>query len=77
MMTIGQKIKMAREIRGIKQESVASFMSMSQANYSKIESSDDILLSRLVHISQALKVGVSEIINIDKNLLRLMKHDKI
>jgi len=67
MLTIGQKIRKVRELKGMKQETIAEMLHMSQANYSKIEAEEDLPYSRIMQIAQVLKSDITEILNIDKN----------
>lgn len=68
-MTIGDNIRKIRELKGLKQETVAERLKMSQANYSKLENSDsDIPQARLEEIAKALEVETDDILNFDKNI---------
>lgn len=63
-MTIGKKIRRVREIRGMKQETLASILNLSQPSVSNIESSDHIEPERLQVIADALGVTKEFIENI-------------
>jgi transcriptional regulator with XRE-family HTH domain len=62
-MTVGQKIKQLRTIKGFSQEDMADKLHISWATYSRIERGKvDITLSRLIQIAKVLKVNLSELI---------------
>ncbi len=68
-MAIGENIRKIRELKGLKQETIAERLKMSQANYSKLENSDnDIPSERLEEIAKALEVDVDDIMNFDKRI---------
>ncbi len=68
-MTIGQRIRKVRELKGFKQDTMAERLGMSQANYSKLESDDaDMSFSRLEEIAKALEVQLSDIVDFDKKV---------
>lgn len=67
-LTIGSKIKKIREIKGIKQETIAKELKMTPNGYGKIERDESkITLDRLEEIAEALKVSVMEILGFDNN----------
>jgi transcriptional regulator with XRE-family HTH domain len=69
-MKIGAKIQKMRQFKGIKQESVANMLGLSQAAYSKIERSETEMDSdKLKQIANALGCDPTEILNIDENHL--------
>lgn len=69
-MKIGERIRKVRELKGFKQDYVATKLEMTQANYSKLESEDaDMPYSRLEQIAEALEVSVAEIVNFDKHAI--------
>jgi transcriptional regulator with XRE-family HTH domain len=66
-MNIGSKIRKMRELKGFKQESLAEFLNMSQANLSKIENDElDLQFSKLTQIAKFLDVEVEQIVMLDK-----------
>ena len=68
-MAIGENIRKIRELKGLKQETVAERLKMSQANYSKLENSDaDIPQARLEEIAKALDVEVEDILRFDQRI---------
>jgi transcriptional regulator with XRE-family HTH domain len=70
-MTLGQKIRLMRELRGLKQETVATELDMTQGGYGKIERDEtDVPFSRLTDIAKVLKVSVSDILNVDDNKIQ-------
>ncbi|RKR82813.1 DNA-binding XRE family transcriptional regulator [Mucilaginibacter gracilis] len=60
---IGRKISKVRELKGIKQETLASLMGVSQQAISKIEQSPDVEDLALEKIAQALGVTADAIKN--------------
>ncbi|HEY4325737.1 MAG TPA: helix-turn-helix transcriptional regulator [Mucilaginibacter sp.] len=62
---IGRKISRIRELRGMKQEALATELGISQQAVSKIEQSAEIEDSALDKIANALGVSVSVIKNFD------------
>ena len=60
---IGRKISKVRELKGIKQETLASLMGVSQQAISKIEQSPDVEDLALEKIAQALGVTAEAIKN--------------
>ncbi len=70
-MTLGQKIRLMRELRGLKQETVATELDMTQSGYGKIERDEtDVPFSRLTEIAKVLKVNVSDILNVNDNKIQ-------
>jgi transcriptional regulator with XRE-family HTH domain len=58
-MKVGENIRKIREIKGIKQDDLASMLGITQAAYSKIERNEtDLTLPRLSQIAE--KLGVKE-----------------
>ena len=64
---IGNKIRLIRELRGLKQCNLATLINEKQQIISKIELSDDIDFEKLVKIANALDVKVETIMNFDEN----------
>lgn len=68
-LTVGQKIKRAREFSGVKQDVIAEKLGISQASYSKIESNEtDVTISRLQKIAEILELDVADIIGFDQKM---------
>lgn len=66
MKTFGDKIRKIREIKGLKQESIAKELGLSVNQYGKLERNEAKLsLERLTQIAQALDVAVEEILAFD------------
>ena len=60
MNTIGTKIRKIREERGIKQESIADEMGITQSSYGRLEKDDNRLtVTKLIKISEILNVSIS------------------
>lgn len=67
-LTIGAKIKKIREIKGIKQETLAKTLKMTPNGYGKIERDESkVTLDRLEEIAEALQVSLSDILGFDTN----------
>ena len=65
-MTIAQKIKQIRELKGYTQEHLASKLGITQSNYSKMESGgDDIVYSKIVDIAKALDITPEQLLAFD------------
>lgn len=63
-MYVGHKIKQAREEKGIKQETVAQELGISQKQYSLIESNQtQLTVERLLQISKIIKIPAEELIS--------------
>jgi transcriptional regulator with XRE-family HTH domain len=60
---IGRKISRIREIRGIKQEYLATELGVSQQTISKIEQSEDVEETTLLKIADVLGVSIDGIKN--------------
>jgi transcriptional regulator with XRE-family HTH domain len=76
---IGRKISRIRELRGMKQEALASLMGVSQQAISKIEQSAEVEDLALEKIAQALGVTVDAIKNFSEeaviNIISSTLHD--
>jgi len=64
---IGRKIVRIRELRGMKQETLASKLNVSQQTISRIEQSEDIDDERLAQIAVALDVTIEAIKNFNED----------
>jgi transcriptional regulator with XRE-family HTH domain len=63
MNTIGNKIRLLREERGLSQENMASALEMTQSNYARLEKDDNrISVPRLIIIAKTLETTVTEIV---------------
>jgi transcriptional regulator with XRE-family HTH domain len=62
MMTIGDKIRGMRLLKGLSQENMAAMMDMPLLAYGEIERGKDIKLSRLNQIAEKLNVPSAEIV---------------
>jgi len=68
-MDIGDKIRKVRELKGFKQEYVATELGMSVTAYGNIErNASGITFERLEEISRVLEVTVQDILNIPEQL---------
>jgi transcriptional regulator with XRE-family HTH domain len=68
-MQIGDKIRKVRELKGLKQEAIASKLGMSVTAYGNLERGESGLsFERLEEIAAALEVNVTDIINIPEQL---------
>ncbi|MCR6639849.1 MAG: helix-turn-helix transcriptional regulator [Sporocytophaga sp.] len=69
MLTLGNKIKKVRELKGLKQEYMAEVLGISQPSYSKIET-DEVSVSpeRLEQIAKVLQVSVQDILAFDERV---------
>jgi len=70
MLTLGNKIKKVRELKGLKQEYMAEVLGISQPSYSKIET-DEVSVSpeRLEQIAKVLQVSVQDILAFDEKTI--------
>jgi transcriptional regulator with XRE-family HTH domain len=60
---IGRNISRIRELKGMKQEALASAIGVSQQSVSNIEASDTIEEEKLIEVAKALDVSVEAIKN--------------
>ena len=65
-MHIGRKISRIRELKGMKQETLASVMGVSQQAISKLEQSEQVDDDRLEEVSKALGVSTEAIKNFNE-----------
>lgn len=66
---IGKKIERIRSIRGMKQETLAGILNLSQGAVSRMEQSETVDEDRLKAVADALGVTVETITNFDENAL--------
>lgn len=66
---LGRNVRRLREIKGIKQESLALTLSISQQKISKLEQSENIDDDTLSKIADALEVSVESIRNFDEHVI--------
>ena len=64
---IGRKISKIRELKGMKQETLASLIGVSQQTISRIEQSEEVDEERLGQIAKALEVSVEAILNFSED----------
>jgi transcriptional regulator with XRE-family HTH domain len=63
MNTIGNKIRLLREERGLSQENMAAALEMTQSNYARLEKDDNrISVPRLQVIAKTLEITVTELV---------------
>jgi transcriptional regulator with XRE-family HTH domain len=64
-MQIGEKIRKIRELKGLKQENIATALSMSVTAYGNLERGDtQLTYEKLEEIAKAMEVTVQDIMNI-------------
>jgi transcriptional regulator with XRE-family HTH domain len=63
MNTVGNKIRLLREERGLSQENMAVSLDMTQSNYARLEKDDNrISVPRLIVIAKTLDITVTELV---------------
>jgi len=63
MNTVGNKIRLLREERGLSQENMASVLDITQSNYARLEKDDNrISVTRLIVIAKTLETTVTELV---------------
>jgi transcriptional regulator with XRE-family HTH domain len=63
MNTVGNKIRLLREERGLSQENMAASLDMTQSNYARLEKDDNrISIPRLIVIAKTLDITVTELV---------------
>ena len=76
-MSLGQKIKKLRELKGFTQEDLAHKLGITQSAYSKIEvGSVDILYSKLEEIASILGISIENIIGFNESIVFNLKNNK-
>jgi transcriptional regulator with XRE-family HTH domain len=73
---VGRKISRIRELRGIKQEALASELGISQQSISKIEQSQDVEEETLGKVAKALGVTPQAIRNFSEDAIINYFHDQ-
>jgi transcriptional regulator with XRE-family HTH domain len=64
-MQIGEKIRKIRELKGLKQENIATALGMSVTAYGNLERGDtNLTYEKLEEIAKAMEVTVQDIMNI-------------
>lgn len=78
-MQIGEKIRKVRELKGFKQETVASKLGMSVTAYGNIERNESSLsFDKLEEIAAALEVNVQDIISIPEQFnIQSITHSQV
>ena len=66
---IGRKIERIRELKGMKQETLASLVGVSQQTISRIEKSEEVDEAKLKQIADALQVSVDAIKNFNEEAI--------
>lgn len=69
-MHTGQNISRIRELLGIKQESLAQELNVSQQTISKIEQTEQLNQSTVERIAKALKVSITMLTEFDEQKVR-------
>ncbi len=65
-MKVGEKIRKIRELKGIKQDTMADLLGITQTTYSKIERNEtELSLTRLTQIAKELGVKEEDILTWD------------
>jgi len=63
MNSIGNKIRLLRDKKGLSQENLASALNITQSNYARLEKDDNRLsVPRLILIARALETTVTELV---------------
>lgn len=63
MNTVGNKIRLLREERGLSQENMAASLDMTQSNYARLEKDDNrISVPRLIVIAKTLDITITELV---------------
>lgn len=67
-MTIGDKIRTYRTMKGLSQENVAKLLGISLNSFSKIERGEtDITVTRLQQIADVLQIRITDIVGLGEN----------
>jgi len=72
---VGEKVRRLREIKGMKQESVAQELGMTTNGYGKIERGESsITLERLEQIARVLEISPLDILRFDEKTVYHIQH---
>jgi len=69
MVHLGKKVERIRELRGMKQDTLALKMGLSQQTVSRLEQSETIDDEKLQLVANALEISVDAIKNFDENAI--------
>jgi transcriptional regulator with XRE-family HTH domain len=76
MNSIGNKIRLLREEKGLSQENLASALDITQSNYARLEKDDNrISVPRLIVIARTLKTSVTELVGEKANNVINQSHN--
>ena len=66
-MTLGERIRTIRDVKGIKQDELAKHVKWTQQNVSKLERDEiDVTVSKLKEIADILNVSVNDLLSEDR-----------
>ena len=69
MKDIGNNLRKIRELKGLKQESVAKMLNMTMQGYGKIERNEtDLTISKLNKLSEVLEVSPLDILTFEEKI---------
>jgi transcriptional regulator with XRE-family HTH domain len=70
LSTIGNKIRMIRELRNLTQENMADILKVSQIGYAKIERNEvQVTIQKLEQISEALGITLTDLLKFDDKFI--------
>ncbi len=76
MSTLGAKIRKLRELKNLKQETMADQLGISQSSYSKMEKDEtEISSERLEQIAKVLDISVQDILSFDEKMIFNFLHN--
>ena len=76
MNSIGNKIRLLREEKGLSQENLASALDITQSNYARLEKDDNRLsVPRLIIIAKTLETTVTELVGEKANTVVNQNHN--
>jgi transcriptional regulator with XRE-family HTH domain len=76
MNSIGNKIRLLREEKGLSQENLASALDITQSNYARLEKDDNRLsVPRLIVIAKTLETTVTELVGEKANTVVNQNHN--
>jgi transcriptional regulator with XRE-family HTH domain len=77
MNTIGNKIRLLREQKGLSQENIAEALDITQSNYARLEKDDKrITVPRLIIIARTLETTVTELVGEKANTVVNQNNNK-